>query len=47
MFVQDRKSDSVTRAKKKVPKEFLDALKNTQKLPPPPHARVPGEGVFP
>lgn len=47
MFPQERKPESVARPKKKVPKEFLDALKNTQRLPPPPFGRVPGEGVFP
>jgi len=45
MFVAERKnSQSVGRSKKKVPKELLVALKNTQKLPPPPYGRFPDTG---
>ncbi len=45
---QDRKSESANkRAKKKVSREFLHALKSTQNMPLPHYAKYPGEGLFP
>lgn len=43
MYGVDRRTDSNGKAKqkKKVSKEFLDALKNTQKLPPNIVGRLP------